>query len=97
MRKWIAEGRISSDSLVWREGWADWKSAGQLFPHLGAVGGGPSVSAPTIPSTPAARIANRYQAKKKSGSGMAVAFLVVLALVCVSLVAVLVYVLTTAK
>jgi hypothetical protein len=96
MRKWIAEGRVSSDSLVWREGWADWKNAGQLFPHL-ASAGGPAVSAPSVPSTPATRIANRYQAKKKSGSGMAVAFLVVLALVCMGLVGVLVYVLTTAK
>lgn len=96
MRKWIAEGRVSSDSLVWREGWADWKNAGQLFPHL-ASAGGPSASAPSVPTTPASRIANRYQAKKKSGSGMAVAFLVVLALVCAGLVGVLVYVLTTAK
>ena len=97
MRKWIAEGRVSSDSLVWREGWTDWKNAGQLFPNL-ASAGGPAVATPAaaIPSTVATRSANRYQTKKKSGSGMAVAFLVVLALVCVILVAVLVYVLTTA-
>src|SRR5262249_25988977 len=25
MRRWIAEGRVSSDSLVWREGWTDWQ------------------------------------------------------------------------
>jgi hypothetical protein len=98
MRKWIAEGRVSSDSLVWREGWADWKNAGQLFPHLGSAGG-PSVSAPSsgLPSTTATRSANRYAAKKKSGSGLAVAFLIVLAVVCAGLVGVLVYVLTTAK
>jgi hypothetical protein len=98
MRKWIAEGRVSSDSLVWREGWADWKNAGQLFPNLASVGGAAvSTAAPTMPSTTATRSANRYVAKKKSGSGMAVAFLVVLAVVCVALVAVLVYVLTTVK
>src|SRR5262245_55287368 len=34
MRKWIAEGRVSSDSLVWREGWTDWQNAGKMFPHL---------------------------------------------------------------
>lgn len=34
LRKWIAEGRVSSDSLVWREGWADWREAGQLFAAL---------------------------------------------------------------
>ena len=97
MRKWIAEGRVSSDSLVWREGWTDWKNAGQLFPNL-ASASGPATMAPasTVPSTVATRSANRYQAKKKSGSGMAVAFLIVLALVCVILVAVLIYVLMTA-
>ena len=98
MRKWIAEGRVSSDSLVWREGWADWKNAGQLFPNLASAGGvGATTPAGALPSTTATRSANRYVAKKKSGNGMAVAFLVVLAIVCVALVAVLVYVLTTAK
>ena len=99
MRKWIAEGRVSSDSLVWREGWADWKNAGQLFPNLASAGGtvAATSAAAALPSTTATRSANRYVAKKKSGSGMAVAFLVVLAVVCVALVAVLVYVLTTVK
>jgi hypothetical protein len=97
MRKWIAEGRVSSDSLVWREGWADWQSAGQLFPNLAAVGGVAATPVAAVPSTTATRSANRYQAKKKGGSGMAVAFLAVLAVVCVLLVGVLVYVLTTVK
>jgi hypothetical protein len=34
LRSWMAEGRISADSLVWREGWPDWREAGELFPHL---------------------------------------------------------------
>ena len=34
MRRWIVEGRVSVDTLVWREGWPDWLSAGQLFPSL---------------------------------------------------------------
>src|SRR5262245_39584530 len=38
MRRWIAEGRVSSDSLVWREGWTDWQNAGKLFPVLQAAG-----------------------------------------------------------
>ena len=34
MRQWIAEGRVSADSVVWREGWPDWKTAGPIFPGL---------------------------------------------------------------
>jgi hypothetical protein len=34
MRLWLAEGRMSSDTLVWREGWRDWQSASIVFPHL---------------------------------------------------------------
>lgn len=38
MRRWIDEGRVSADSMVWREGWTDWETAGPLFPSLGATG-----------------------------------------------------------
>jgi len=34
MRRWLNEGRVSADALVWREGWPDWKSAGPVFPSL---------------------------------------------------------------
>ena len=34
MKKWIAEGRVSADSLIWREGWPDWQLAAPLFPSL---------------------------------------------------------------
>jgi hypothetical protein len=96
MRKWIAEGRVSSDSLVWREGWADWRSASQLFPNLGAAGASAPAAGPlgNMPSAPrSARTAARYAAKQKGGTGMAIAALVVLGLVCVVLVGVLIYVL----
>jgi len=36
MRSWIDQGRVSPDSLVWREGWRDWQEAGSVFPQLGA-------------------------------------------------------------
>jgi hypothetical protein len=33
-RRWMVEGDVSSDSLIWREGWPDWKLAGQAFPDF---------------------------------------------------------------
>ena len=38
MKTWIAEGRVSPDCLVWREGWGDWREASQVFPPLAAGG-----------------------------------------------------------
>lgn len=35
MRTWVQEGRVSADSLVWREGWRDWQEASVVFPQLG--------------------------------------------------------------
>lgn len=100
LRRWIAEGRVSSDSLVWREGWTDWRNAGQLFPGLNAAGGpaAAAVAAPATPALPAAdrsaRSTTRYRTKKSSGSGLAIAALVLLGILCVVLVGVLVYVLS---
>jgi hypothetical protein len=37
IRGWLAEGRISADTLVWREGWRDWLEAGGVFPQLNSV------------------------------------------------------------
>lgn len=34
LRNWLAEGRVSTDTLVWREGWRDWLEAGGVFPQL---------------------------------------------------------------
>lgn len=34
MRTWLQEGRVSRDCYVWREGWAHWRQANDVFPHL---------------------------------------------------------------
>lgn len=53
MQRWIGEGRVSADSLVWCEGWDDWKKAGPLFPSLGK----PTPPEPTkVASSPAVKI-----------------------------------------
>jgi hypothetical protein len=43
MRGWLAEGRLSADTLVWREGWREWQEAGKLFPELSAGAAIPSL------------------------------------------------------
>jgi GYF domain 2 len=106
MRKWIAEGRVSSDSLVWREGWTDWRDAGQLFPALAtSPHSGAAVPAqtglPPIPNNGAAAVrasplrpADRNSPGKRKNNDLAVAALVCLVLVCLILVTVLVVVLS---
>ncbi len=37
MRRWLEEGRVSADSLIWREGWDDWKTGDTIFPSLRAT------------------------------------------------------------
>ena len=92
MRKWIAEGRVSSDSLVWREGWSDWQTAGKLFPNLQSAAAPAAIAPPAGGVTRATRTASRNQSKQ-AGGGLGVGLLIFLAFVCVALVAVLAYVL----
>ena len=33
-RNWIAEGRVTADSLVWRQDWPEWKRADAVFSQL---------------------------------------------------------------
>ena len=92
MRTWISEGRITRDSLVWREGWPDWKLAGPLFPGLLS---GPTVivdtgAGPIVTETSEASIADRYRRKKSTKTALTVVVLLVLA--CLALFATLIYV-----
>lgn len=34
LSRWIDEGRVTPDTLVWREGWRDWQEARGVFPQL---------------------------------------------------------------
>jgi hypothetical protein len=104
MRKWLTEGRVSGDSLVWREGWTDWQTAAKLFPQLNhASQARPEPATPTVanqatlaPRT-SARAGARYQAKQQNTSTLGVGILIGLAVICLALVAVLVYVLLRLK
>ena len=102
MRTWLGEGRVTSDSLVWREGWTDWQTAGNVFPSLNSspmqqpAAPAPLAGLSTSVTPQMASLAAR-PADKKGTSGMAVAILVGLGLVCLVLVAVLAFVLTTVQ
>jgi hypothetical protein len=89
MRKWITEGRVTSDSLVWREGWTDWLPATEVFPSLGKP------AAPLFSSSPApVKSSASLPAPKKGSGNMGVVILVFLALICIVLVVVLALVLS---
>jgi hypothetical protein len=97
MRKWIGEGRISADSMVWREGWDDWRSGGDVFPYLRTAAAAPAhVPAPVAyaPSTPVTSAGSRSYAVRRQQSSLAVAIttVVVLGLMSVALLITLVLV-----
>jgi hypothetical protein len=62
MRKWLDEGRVSPDSLVWREGWADWQEAEPTFPSLSKRSSPPSPPAPASAAGPSAAQSTSSQA-----------------------------------
>jgi len=87
MRGWIEEGRVSADSLVWREGWRDWQEASNVFPQLGAarvepLPGGPAIGASPVPTAPptAPRPRSRRPAKGNQTSIIAALILAVILL-----------------
>lgn len=90
MRKWLGEGRVSSDSLVWRDGWADWKSAVAVFPQLAPVGAVGAIAGPAAPavaglptSAAVASPGRPVRSRRKSNS---FAVIMVVSLVVISMV-----------
>jgi hypothetical protein len=53
LRRWIAEGRVSEEALVWREGWADWQLAGPVLRNQGvgkvAAATSRGIASPEVP------------------------------------------------
>jgi hypothetical protein len=100
MRKWMTEGRVSSDSLVWREGWEDWRTASHVFPSLGASVT-PPMPAPVAPVSYAASPTPAYppgtaarRGRHRSSPMVAITVVTVLGLMCVALFVALVFILT---
>jgi len=58
MRTWLQEGRVSRECYVWREGWAHWRQASDVFPHTFEPlvhGSPPAPAAAAAPWHPSAR------------------------------------------
>ena len=100
MHQWLDEGRVTLDSLVWREGWEEWAPAARVFPNLGGpdalreqpIGSslGPSGEPPA--SEPSLSERNRNQRKQRRRRNYMV-MLAVLSVLAVGLLIALVLVL----
>lgn len=97
LRKWITEGRVSADSMVWREGWADWRGGGEVFPYLrSAIATSPPGHVPLPAASPLATAGSRsYPARRRNNSlTLAITTVVVLGLMSIALLVTLVLVVT---
>jgi hypothetical protein len=92
MRGWLGEGRISADALVWREGWRDWQTAGQVFAQLAGQGLqafqgiGPAAASSGLVTASGYRPAAKRQSKKTQVVVIGVLIAVVLILLIVFVV-----------
>ena len=52
LRDWLREGRVTPDSLLWRQDWPDWKMAAEVFPasFLGLPGPATPLAATPLPA-----------------------------------------------
>jgi len=99
VRSWLDEGRITADSLVWREGWPEWLPADGVFPQLAKAPPvsppGKSASAASVEtsSSPAAKkSSSRAQSGKSNHVGIIV--VIVLGLLSLLLLGVLIWMIT---
>ena len=91
MRNWIAEGRVSPDSLVWREGWRDWQEASGVFDQLGA--GEPDFPAAGLLTQPAGTQASaRAAPRRHQSTTTSIIIISVLVLAVIILLGVFLYV-----
>ncbi len=94
MRGWIVHGRVTPDSLVWREGWPDWQEASSVFAHLGAQDAVPGLGGTGASETNSAGAADNGHCApaRRRPTAINVAVITVLALAIVALSVVLVWI-----
>ena len=97
MQGWLKEERIGPDSLVWREGWEDWRVAEEVLEISVEVSANPPktpvVDTPVTAKTPdsGSRMIHHQRARKRAKT-MGVALIIGLAIVSIVLAVVLVMV-----
>ena len=104
MKSWLGEGRVGADSLVWCEGWDDWKDASAVFVDELSVAATPTenpsssdpVGGPTSPAddgqeAPASNAAYRHQSRQRART-MGILLIVGLEIVSIVLAVVLIMV-----
>jgi hypothetical protein len=90
MRTWLAEGRVSADALVWREGWRDWQQAGNVFSQLTSGPMAPGIldtpSEPVVSPVPSRPVKHRSHAHTTQAIVIGALVVVVLILFVILLV-----------
>jgi hypothetical protein len=53
LREWIDQGRVTASSLLWRDGWPQWRTASESLPEFAETLSHSEAPPSTLPSTPA--------------------------------------------
>ncbi|MDB4807601.1 DUF4339 domain-containing protein [bacterium] len=53
LREWIGQGRVAASALLWRDGWPQWRDAGEALPELSGKLPGTVGNAGHVTSSPA--------------------------------------------
>ncbi len=52
LREWIGQGRVAASALLWRDGWPQWRDAGEALPELSDKLPGVTGATGSVPSSP---------------------------------------------
>jgi hypothetical protein len=91
LREWIAAGRVTPESYVWREGWPEWQRAWAVFGDLASAAPVATISTPAI-VTQATRPGTNELYRRRKSNRATVITVGLLGFACVVLFAALVYV-----
>ncbi len=92
MRKWIEEGRVSEDSLIWREGWADWQKAGEVIPSMAPADATPAqTTTQPVTTRTAGSTATAHRSRRRKNNQLALISVIMLVFVSLALLVTLIF------